>query len=360
MKNIFSIFLIALFITSCEEEIILALPDTTGKAVVEGYIQPSYPIFLQLTRSSGYFDEISENELANVFIDNAEVSVTRMSDGVSKNLSFIEIPGIFGFYTDAKVSSIEELISLSHEDFDATFAIVGERYKLEVIYNNDTITSVTGIPNIETEAEKMIDSVWFVEDPLFPNYGDFYFSYNDADTIGNNIMLESKRIKHYVSIINDNDTTILNEPDFLFVKALWGKVRNDFEGFNGVKNFVSYFDRGESEMFSLGMGHGEEKDALFGNFQTEHINHTTGLIISADEVLIRISQIEVAPFEFWRSTEFQEQMNGNPFSEPMNLQHNIVGGFGVWEGKGAIYYKVIAKKDTTFTKRYTPDIFESF
>jgi hypothetical protein len=198
----------------------------------------------------------------------------------------------------------------------------------------------------------MIDSVWFVEDPLFPNYGDFYFSYNDADTIGNNIMLESKRIAHF----EDND----NVPDLLFVKALWGKVRNDFEGFNGVKNFVSYFDRGENEMFSMSMGHGEEKDALFGNFQTEHIDETTGLIIPADEVLIRISQIEEVPFEFWRSTEFQEQMNGNPFAEPMNLQHNIVGGLGIWEGKGAIYYKVIAKKDTTFTDRYTPSIFESF
>ena len=198
----------------------------------------------------------------------------------------------------------------------------------------------------------MIDSVWFVEDPLFPNYGDFYFSYNDADTIGNNIMLESKRIYHF----EDSKSV----PDLLFVKALWGKVRNDFEGFNGVKNFVSYFDRGESEMFSMGEGHGEKKDALFGNFQTEHINHTTGLIISADEVLIRISQIEESPFEFWRSTEFQEQMNGNPFAEPMNLQHNIVGGLGVWEGKGSIYYKVIAKKDTTFTERYIPDILESF
>mgnify|MGYP001254879625 CR=1 FL=1 len=121
MQNMFYIFLVAFLITSCEEEITLELPDTTDKVVVEGYIQPSYPIFLQLTRSSGYFDEISENELANVFINNAAVSVTRMSDGSSKDLIFLEIPGIFGFYTDAIVSSIEELILLSHEDFDSEF-----------------------------------------------------------------------------------------------------------------------------------------------------------------------------------------------------------------------------------------------
>lgn len=346
MKNMFYFFLVALLISSCEEEIKLKLPDTTDKVVVEGYIQPSYPIFLQITRSSAYFDEISENELANVFIKNAEVSVTRLNDGEKKDLNFIPF-GVMGAYTD-----FNPFDTLS---FDYSFAQVGKRYRLQIIYNNDTITSVTGIPNIESEAEKMIDSVWFVEDLLFPNYGDFYFSYNDADTIGNNMMLESKRIVHYW----ESESEIDSVSDLLFVKALWGAVRNDFEGFNGVKNFVSYFDRGEIDGTS-GATYGEKEDALLGNFQTEYIDESTGLIILADEVLIRISQIERAPFEFWRSTEFQDQMNGNPFAEPMNLQHNIVGALGVWEGKGSIYYKVIAKKDTTFTDRYIPDIFESF
>ena len=344
-RNLLYLILATILLFSCEEEITLELPETTDKVVVEGYIQPSYPIFLQLTKSSGYFDEISENELANVFINNANVTVTRMSDNTSLQLYFnaIDSLGDVGIYSDM---SIDDPFAFSSE-----FAIIGERYKLQIIYNNDTITSVTGIPNIESEAEKMVDSVWFVEDLLFPNYGDFYFSYNDADTIGNNIMLESKRITHY--------RWGENEPDLLFAKALWGKVRNDFEGFNGIKNFVSYFDRGEIDGMS-GAIYDDKEDALFGNFQTEHVDDSTGLIIPADEVLIRISQIEEAPFEFWRSTEFQEQMNGNPFAEPMNLQHNVNNGLGVWEGKGAIYYKVIAKKDTTFTERYTPELFEAF
>lgn len=344
MKNLLYILLAFLLITSCEEEIVLELPITSDKIVVEGYIQPSYPIFLQLTKSSGYFDEISENETANVFINDANVSVTRISDGLTKNLVFnpMDEEGKMGVYSDLDLQAFGF--------FDTTFAKVGERYKLEVIYNNDTITSTTGIPNIESETEKMIDSVWFVEDPLYTNYGDFYMSYNDADTIGNNIMLESKRIKYF------EDSVAQSEP--LFIKALWGAVRNDFEGFNGVKSFATYFDRGESAMFG-DMG-GKRKEARFGNFQTEHIDEETGELLKADEILIRISQLEQAPFEFWRSTEFQEQMNGNPFGEPMNLQSNINNGLGIWEGKGAIYYKVIAKKDTTFTKRYKPELFEAF
>jgi len=347
MKNLLYIFISLFILTSCEEEIVLELPLTSDKVVVEGYIQPSYPIFLQLTNSSGYFDEMSENEMENVFINDANVSVIRISDGMEKSLVYnsFDDKSSVGIYSDMNMENPFV--------FDNTFAKVGERYKLEIIYNNDTITSITGIPYIESEAEKMIDSIWFVEDPLFPNYGDFHMSYNDADTLGNNIMLESKRTTYF------EDSIPLSEP--LFIKSLWGTVRNDFEGFNGVKNFVTYFDRGENSMFGgRGDMHDRKQEARFGNFQTEHIDEETGDTLLADEVLIRISQIERAPFEFWRSTEFQEQTNGNPFAEPMNLQTNVKNGLGVWEGKGAIYYKVIAKKDTTFTERYTPEIFEAF
>jgi hypothetical protein len=188
-----------------------------------------------------------------------------------------------------------------------------------------------------------------VEDELFPGFGDFYFSYNDADTMGNNIMLEAKRIYHY-DFENEKNT-----PDFRFTKALWGAVRNDFEGFNGVKNFVSYFDRGEDNIF--GNAHGIKRNGDSGNFQASQ-KDTAEIWQLADEVIIRFSQINEASFVFWRDTEYQEQTNGNPFAEPINLSHNINGGFGIWEGKGAIYFKVIAQKDTTFTERYFPDIFE--
>ena len=84
-----------------------------------------------------------------------------------------------------------------------------------------------------------------------------------------------------------------------------------------------------------------------------------GNTIPADTVLIRVSMIDEASFNFWRDTEYQEQTNGNPFAEPINLSHNINGGFGIWEGKGSIYIKVIAQEDTSFTIRHNPEIFEA-
>jgi len=334
------ILICSLFLFACEEEITLEMPDNEAKIVVEGFIQPHYPVVLQLTTSKGYFDEITENELMDVFISDAEhIKVIRNSDAVEVNLSFFPLNELGGVYTEADLSSFPDII------FDSDFAKEGESYTLEIIYNGDTITSTTTIPFAESETELMIDSVWYVEDELFPGFGDFYFSYNDADTMGNNIMLEAKRIYHY-DFENEKNT-----PDFRFTKALWGAVRNDFEGFNGVKNFVSYFDRGEDNIF--GNAHGIKRNGDFGNFQASQ-KDTAEIWQLADTVIIRFSQINEASFVFWRDTEYQEQMNGNPFAEPINLSHNINGGFGIWEGKGAIYFKVVAEKETTFTERFEP------
>lgn len=316
------------------------MPDNKAKVVVEGYIQPNYPIVIQLTSSKGYFDEITENELMDVFLsDVTDIKVIRNSDKEVKNLVFNEI---FRVYSEFDINS--PLL------FDSTFAQFGESYSLEIIYNGDTITANTNIPYIETPAEQVIDSVWFVEDELYPGFGDFYFSYNDPDTMGNNIMLESKRVYHY------NLDSEKNIPDWKFVKAQWGAVRNDFEGFNGLKHFETYFDRGIDGV-SGATSEGKRREE-FGNFNMSSID-SIGNTIPADTVLIRLSMIDEASFNFWRDTEYQEQTNGNPFAEPINLSHNINGGFGIWEGKGSIYIKVIAQEDTSFTIRHNPEIFEA-
>ncbi len=338
MKNNIIYFLVtSLFLISCEEEITLELPDTKAKVIVEGYIQPNYPIVVQLTSSKGYFDPITENELLDVFLsDVTDIKVIRKSDKTERLLTFVQLDslGQVGVYSDL-------------ESFSADFAQFGERYTLEIVYNGDTIRSTTNIPFIETEEEPIVDSLWFVEDEEFPGYGDFYMSYNDNDTMGNNIMIESKRI-----------LSPLGAEDPNFVKALWAPVRNDFEGFNGVKHFETLFERGEGSAIFADQDRGN-KDAETGNFNMSQID-SLGKEIPADEVIIRLSQIDEKSFKFWRSTDLQEQMSGNPFGEPMNLESNITNGLGIWEGKGAVYFKVVAKKDTIFTERYTPNIFEAF
>ena len=71
-------------------------------------------------------------------------------------------------------------------------------------------------------------------------------------------------------------------------------------------------------------------------------------------VLFRFSQLDKVSFEFWRTIIAQEMMNNNPFAEPLNLKSNISGGLGIFEGKASVYYKLIAREDTTFTERVYP------
>ena len=71
-----------------------------------------------------------------------------------------------------------------------------------------------------------------------------------------------------------------------------------------------------------------------------------------------MSQIDNNSYLFWRSVEYQASSNGNPFAEPINLQSNLSNGYGVFYGQAAVYYKLIAKEDTTYTERYYPLITE--
>jgi len=344
-----SLFIFSLLISSCTKEINIDLEVGEEQVVVEGMIQPNYPVLLSLSKTQGYFTEFSENELMEIGITDANVKVIRNSDKEEITLNFIAFDSAssLGIYTEFDLNN--------PFSFNPDFARFSESYKLQIIWNNDTITSNTTIPFVEDETTNMIDSLRFVEDERFPGYGDFYFYYNDPDTMGNNIMFESKRIAHW-----ENGEFA---PDLRFVKALWGSVRNDFEGLNG-DSFESFFERGESNPFSFSGGmHGDGEKADLGNFKAYHfeINMENDTVWhKADTVIIRFSQLDKSSFEFWRSIEIQEGMNNNPFGEPQNLKSNIKGGIGIWEGKGCVYYKVVAKTDTIFNQKYYPEIFELF
>ena len=100
-----------------------------------------------------------------------------------------------------------------------------------------------------------MDSLWFEVDENAdrPNLGNFWFHYSDPDTLGNTIMIEHKRVFHTKETlwgsnpsnpnITPNSITVKDIEDPLFIKSLWGFVRNDFEGLNGT-SFDTYFQRG--------------------------------------------------------------------------------------------------------------------
>ena len=180
-------------------------------------------------------------------------------------------------------------------------------------------------------------------------------------------MIEHKRLAHTKEIFWGDDPPKGTEPntftvkqvqDPIYAKALWGFVRNDFEGLNGT-SFDTYFQRGTiSPLLSSSFDDvifEQEEDGYFKSAQSLE-GHTSDVF--PDTVLVRLSQIDYESYLFWRSADFQSSSNGNPFAEPINLQSNIENGFGVFYGQAAVYYKLIAKEDTTYFERYYPEITE--
>ena len=340
MKKIIYIFFLFIFF-ACEKEIQLDIPSAGKEIVVQAMIQEGYPPLVQLTWSDSYFATIDSNSYNEMFISGAKIIIYNQDRTDSVILAEIDalIQGFPpGIYTDSNINFNANPPFSNFNDFCKE----GSSYHLKVIVENDTLTATTSIPNATP-----LDSIWFVPDERYPEYGDFYIWYDDPDTMGNNVMFEHKRLAHF------SLKKKVSRSDDVFIKA-FGAVRNDIEGLNG-EAFVSFFERGRSSNFTT-TGFTDHK-ASFANFQSAYYNDTVGEVF-ADTVLFRFSQLDKASFEFWRSVIAQDLMNGNPFAEPMNLKSNINGGLGVFEGKAAVYYKLIAREDTTFTQRIYPKVFE--
>ncbi|MBC8045684.1 MAG: DUF4249 family protein, partial [Fimbriimonadaceae bacterium] len=67
--------LLIFFLSSCEKEITLDIPQAEPKLVVEGSIENGMPPFITLTQTIPFYGEINFNELDNYYAHDAEVIV---------------------------------------------------------------------------------------------------------------------------------------------------------------------------------------------------------------------------------------------------------------------------------------------
>lgn len=376
MRTLIPLLLITLGLVSCEkffefeQEIDFSQGNTTKKIVVQAVMQPGFPAYALLTQSEPYFDPVTAETINSVFVEDASITV-KSEDGDEVPLLNILDLNIADFSQD------EDLINLFDSLQNAlpglyiqptppfTFAQTDKSYSLEIIRNEDTLTATTTIPS-----EHPMDSVWFVvdENAPRPNLGNFWFHYSDPDTLGNTIMIEHKRLFHTKETqwgenpqngIEPFSVSVNNIEDPFFVKALWGFVRNDFEGLNGT-SFDTYLQRGTSNNILFDTSDQDFEQEENGYFKSGQSILSHDKDVFPDTVLLRFSQIDYESYLFWRSVDYQNNSGGNPFAEPINLQSNVNNGYGIFYGQSAIYYKVIAKEDTIYTERFYPSLFEIF
>jgi len=298
------LFPFAFVLFSCEEEFIPPVIAAEDQIVVEGYIEAGdrpTPPYVFLTRSFPFFSKLSQEDLNNAFIKDAEITVYDGEQTITlTELCLDDIPEEFR-------DQAADLLGVSVDSLGFNFCVYldlslqmmgeeGKTYELTVKTGDKIITASTTIPFAVP-----LDSIYFVPPPGEPN-----------DT------LAQLRI-------------ILNDPP-------------------GIPNYYRYFTREgegpylrpfasvtddllfEGQRFELPLSKAEAFDAEFDQA-------TFGLFRLGEAASIKWMTLDEAQFNFWNTLEFS-RANQGPFSSYTRIQHNVEGGLGIWGGIAARYYDI--------------------
>ncbi len=290
MKSVLVFTFLCAFFLSCERAVSFDLENSPPKLVVEATIENGQPPIVILSRSLNYFSTISPDLLANSFVHNAEIFVSNGS--TTHKLKEYGIPVGLGY----------TLYYYSIDSANLGTAFIGQlnsQYSLRIISESKEYTANTTIPFIT----KRIDSIFWkpapgnndsnkvvlmvrVTDP--PGYGDYirYFTKRDIEPF----------YPAYNSVFDDqviDGTTYEVE-----IEQGVDRNRDHYEGHN-------FFDKG-------------------------------------DTVTFKLSNIDKATFDFWRTMEYSYSSIGNPFSSPTKVLGNISGdALGYFGGYASQFRTII-------------------
>lgn len=289
-KFLFILIAISLF-ASCEKELDIDLPQPDAKLVVEGWIENGeYPVVI-VTRNSSYFAPIDTNFLMDsLFITDALVIV---SDGFQSDTlqPFLDVAAyqngawpIF-YYRGSKFHGVEN-----------------GNYSLYIEAEGEVITGQTNIPT-----RVAFDSLWWeAEAGTGDSLGYIHAMVTDNGSEKNYYRIFSKRIGR----------------DYNFVPVM-ESIYDDIY-FNGL-TFEYEIMRGEL------------------NYENEEIyeDDEFGSYKRGDSVVVKLSSINKAHYDFWRTLEEDVMAGGNPFTNPVTIRHTVEGALGVFGGYGSVLDTVI-------------------
>ncbi|HAN37412.1 MAG TPA: DUF4249 domain-containing protein, partial [Chitinophagaceae bacterium] len=144
--------LFGVFLIGCEKDINLSVNEVSPKLVVDAQIENGVAPTVVLTKSLGYFNTISPQQLLNMFERNAVVSIT-VNNGNTVPLQETAIPLAPG--VNAYVYTTNALVG----NFNTT-------YRLNIrLANGEKYTATTTIPALT----KTMDSLWWQPAPQNPD-----------------------------------------------------------------------------------------------------------------------------------------------------------------------------------------------
>jgi hypothetical protein len=278
-----------ILITGCEKTVNFQLNESSPKLVVEATIENGTAPVVVLSNSLNYFSKINLNVLQSSFVHNADVYV---SNGIlTHKLKEYGIPlgnGYTAYY-------------YSNDPSDPATAFIGDfnkQYSLRIVTEGKEYTATTKIPF----ANRRIDSLFWKPAPI------------------------------------NNPATKVE----VMVKAY------DPPGFG---DYVRYFTKRNTEPFYPGLNSVYDDQVIDGSeyeVQVERgINRNIDLpedysfFDKGDTVTLKVSNIDKATFDFWRTMEYSYLSVGNPFSSPTKVISNISGGALGYFGGYASQYRTI-------------------
>jgi hypothetical protein len=289
----FFAIVISFLFSGCEKDIDFDLKEESPKLVVEATIENGQPPLVILSNSLNYFSAISPQILSNSFVRGAEVFVSNGS-----------LTHKLREYT-ATVGNGVPVYFYSLDSSTLATAFLGElnkSYSLRIVSSGQEYTAATTIPSLT----KRIDSMWWKSAPpqAEPNQVVVMLRATDPPGFGD-------YLRYFTRINNGPFLPPTNSTfDDLFVDGT---------------TYELPIERGSDRNRTL-----TDEDRFFNR---------------GDTVTLKLSNIDKATYDFWRTMEFSYASVGNPFSTPIKVQSNISGNaLGYFGGFASQYRTVIVPK----------------
>lgn len=285
--------LAAITLAGCEKAVEFKLNDVQPKLVVEATIENGRPPMVFLSKSVGYFSNIDLDQVMNSFVHNAEVYISNGTKTQKlKEFNYSVGAGYYFYYysSDPSTPAVNFLGELNRH------------YTMRIVSDGKEYTAETTIPKIT----RRIDSFYWkpaqpgnppekvmvmlkAYDP--PGFGDYvrYFTQRNSEP-------------EYPGLNSVYDDQVIDGSQYEV------QVERGVDRSKGVSDGFSYFDKG-------------------------------------DTVTLRLSNIDKATYDFWRTMEFTYASVGNPFSSPTKVISNVSGGaLGYFGGYASQYRSIIIPK----------------
>lgn len=292
MKKIILYIGLVLVLFSCEKTLELDADARTSKLVVNTLFSSDKEWRLELTRSLSVLDD---GNLAN-FIDNATVNILDENNDLVDQLSYN-----FGYY-----------VSLTNLK-----PIAGNKYKVEVsapnyesVSSEDFCPSSVAISNLDTTS--------------------FKNSFGDKEYITTIRFQDPSNTENYYGIeVEASSWTSTYYPSL----GIYDTTYNGTEKMYLVSSDPSISESG-SEDYQQTLVF---KDNLFDGLE-KSVTVNYNIYDSGDPdqfyvMRMRLISFTESSYNYSKSIEAYQRVEGNPFAEPVQVYSNIEGGFGIFGGQ---------------------------